>query len=325
MICDRGNAIEKMNQWGTQENPFLFIIDFEMKEVRLYPTDKELPDDISFAFCSVGQGALKKKISSNYYFRKYPVRFSVYQKAFAEAEKQIKAGNSFLLNLTFPTLLDTNLTLREIYEYSVAKYKILIEDKFVCFSPEPFVTIKNGHIASYPMKGTVLASTFEAEKNILNNVKETAEHYTIVDLIRNDLSIVATDIAIKRFRFIDRLNTNQGDILQVSSEITGKLPANYYTQLGTIIFKLLPAGSVTGAPKNKTTAIIRDIEEYPRGYYTGIFGYFDGKNLDSAVMIRFIEIKDNKLWFRSGGGITCNSDVQSEYQELINKVYVPFV
>ena len=87
----------------------------------------------------------------------------------------------------------------------------------------------------------------------------------------------------------------------------------------------MPAGSVTGAPKQKTLEIINHVEGLPRGYYTGIFGCFDGENLESAVMIRFIEQRDGQLWFRSGGGITCNSLAELEYQELIDKVYVPFV
>ena len=83
------------------------------------------------------------------------------------------------------------------------------------------------------------------------------------------------------------LHTNRGDILQTSSEIQGVLPADFYPQLGTLLFRLLPAGSITGAPKKKTTEIIQQAETYERGFYTGIMGYFDGENLDSAVMILF--------------------------------------
>jgi para-aminobenzoate synthetase component 1 len=93
--------------------------------------------------------------------------------------------------------------------------------------------------------------------------------------------------------------------------------------LGEIILKLLPAGSITGAPKPKTLEIINRGENYKRDFYTGIFGYFDGKNLDSAVMIRFIENKNGQLYFKSGGGITSMSDATKEYDELIQKIYVP--
>jgi len=86
---------------------------------------------------------------------------------------------------------------------------------------------------------------------------------------------------------------------------------------------MLPAGSVTGAPKKETVRIIRESEKYNRGWYTGIFGVFDGRNLDSAVMIRFIENDSGTMCYKSGGGITFMSNAESEYKELIGKVYVP--
>ena len=85
----------------------------------------------------------------------------------------------------------------------------------------------------------------------------------------------------------------------------------------------LPAGSICGAPKKKTLEIISKSETYKRGYYTGVFGIFDGSELQSAVMIRFIEKNGTEFLFKSGGGITFYSDPVKEYQELIDKVYVP--
>ena len=87
--------------------------------------------------------------------------------------------------------------------------------------------------------------------------------------------------------------------------------------------KLLPAGSISGAPKKKTVEILKDIENEPRGFYTGVFGIFDGENLESAVMIRFIEQQGEKLYFRSGGGITSMSNPEEEYKEALQKIYVP--
>jgi len=88
--------------------------------------------------------------------------------------------------------------------------------------------------------------------------------------------------------------------------------------------QLLPAGSITGAPKSKTVEIIAKAENYKRNYYTGIFGVYDGNTLESAVMIRFIEKDFGQLYFKSGGGITSMSDPVKEYDELIQKIYVPF-
>ena len=173
------------------------------------------------------------------------------------------------------------------------------------------------------MKGTIDATLPDAVQTLMNDGKEAAEHATIVDLIRNDLSIVASRVRVERYRYIDVLPTNRGPILQTSSEICGELPADYKQQLGDILFSMLPAGSITGAPKKKTMQIIREAEGYERGFYTGITGYFDGDSLDSAVMIRFVEQEADGMYFKSGGGITFKSDARSEYEEMKQKIYVP--
>ena len=181
----------------------------------------------------------------------------------------------------------------------------------------------DGKIHTFPMKGTIDAAIPNAKEIILNNPKELAEHVTIVDLMRNDLSRVADRVAVRRFRYIEELRTSHKNLLQVSSEIIGQLPQNYLSQVGTILAHLLPAGSVTGAPKARTVQIIREAEKEKRGYYAGVFGYFDGAALESAVMIRFIERDGDKLFYRSGGGITTQSIAIREYQEAIDKIYVP--
>jgi para-aminobenzoate synthetase component 1 len=135
--------------------------------------------------------------------------------------------------------------------------------------------------------------------------------------------MVAKNVKVEKFRYIEHLITSDKHLLQLSSKISGELPSDYTKHIGDIIFRLLPAGSISGAPKKKTIEIIHEVEPYNRGYYTGIMGYFDGKNLDSGVMIRFIEKTPQGLIYKSGGGITTMSDVNKEYQELIDKVYVP--
>jgi para-aminobenzoate synthetase component 1 len=175
------------------------------------------------------------------------------------------------------------------------------------------------------MKGTIDASVEHAREIILNDEKELAEHTTIVDLIRNDLSMIASEVRVESFRYIEHISTNQKDLLQVSSKISGVLPSNYHTQIGTLLFMMMPAGSISGAPKKKTLEIILESEQYDRGYYTGVFGIFDGNRLDSGVMIRFIENIQGELYYKSGGGITSMSTPKLEYQEMIDKVYVPVV
>lgn len=135
--------------------------------------------------------------------------------------------------------------------------------------------------------------------------------------------MVAGNVRVTRFRFVERIRTMQTDLLQVSSEIKGDLPADYQKRIGDILFSLLPAGSICGAPKEKTLDIIRQAEGYDRGFYTGVCGYFDGLDMESAVMIRYIEQQGDHLVFKSGGGVTSQSQCDSEYNELIQKIYVP--
>ncbi len=314
--------IKQINQFGQQSIPFLLIIDFEIKRPIIYPIFN-LPTDILFQTTIYKNSTITTKTTTDFRFKKFPVNFRIYKKAFDKIQDNIRAGNTYLLNLTFPTKIETNLSLKEIFLLSKAKYKLLFNDRFVVFSPETFIRIFGGKIYSYPMKGTIDANIPNAREVILNDVKETAEHNTIVDLIRNDLSIVSNNVTVEKYRYIDELVTNDKRLLQVSSVISGDLPENYKEILGDIIFSLLPAGSISGAPKKKTVKIIKDTESYERGYYTGIMGYFDGENFDSAVMIRFIEKKNECLIYKSGGGITYLSDPRSEYEELIKKVYVP--
>jgi len=143
-------------------------------------------------------------------------------------------------------------------------------------------------------------------------------------LIRNDLSRVATEVRVDRYRYLDILQTNKGDILQTSSEISGKLSDYYQMHIGEILDAQLPAGSITGAPKDKTLKIISEAETYQRGFYTGIMGLYQGGELNSAVMIRFLEDNENGRFFKAGGGITSKSDCRKEYEEVIQKIYLPF-
>lgn len=321
---EKQQAIRKMNSLGSARSPFLFIIDFTMRCPVIIPLNEVNPNAILFAVRDKkNYTEIPSPTDKDIEWEKRPVDFSYYSTAFHKVMHHIRSGNSFLVNLTFPTEVQTNLSFKEIFYLAEAKYKLWFKGQFVVFSPETFVQITQGEIASYPMKGTIDSSVPDAQEKLLQNTKEMAEHVTIVDLIRNDLSLFATHVNVTKFRYVEEINTIGKTLLQVSSEIKGRLPAHYHEMIGDIIFTMLPAGSVSGAPKSKTLEIIREAEIYDRGYYTGVFGIFDGNNLDSAVMIRFVEQEDHQLIYKSGGGITANSDVTSEYQEMIDKVYVP--
>ena len=312
-----------MNQYGAKKIPFLFIIDFEAKKPVILKLSEIKNSQIKYYFNNKSNVKTINIEPKNIYFRKQPPTLKFYKKGFDIIKQNINKGNTYLLNYTLPAKIDTNLSLTEIFFRSKAKYKLLYNNEFVCFSPEIFVTINNGIISSYPMKGTIDASIPNARQIILNDKKETAEHNTIVDLIRNDLNIVSKQVRVEKFRYIDKIITNEKNLFQVSSKISGTLPANYNENIGDIINKLLPAGSISGAPKKKTCEIIKTAENYQRGYYTGVAGIFDGKNLDSCVIIRYMERRGEGLIYKSGGGITSFSDINYEYAELIDKIYIP--
>ena len=318
-------AIERMNRLGKERTPFFFMIDYAMEHPVVYDVGELGNQPILFDVNGIRNYPYKKFEKKKVKLKKKPISFEKWEKGFNDALSNINFGNSYLLNYTANSPIDINLSLEEIFYRSNAKYKLLYGDQFVVFSPEIFIQIKNGVISSFPMKGTIDASLKDAEKVLLDNKKEMAEHATIVDLIRNDMSIYAKKVRVEKFRYVDELKTSDKNLLQISSKISGALNADYYEKLGTILFSMLPAGSVTGAPKKKTVEIINSIESYDRGYYTGVFGFFDGQNLDCGVMIRFIEKDGKQLYFKSGGGLTFQSDARTEYQELIDKIYVPII
>lgn len=247
-----------------------------------------------------------------------------YQHAFEKVIQEMFQGNAYLLNLTFPTEIFVNASLLDIFFCSKAKFKLYFKDKFVTFSPERFITLENNLIKTYPMKGTIEANIPNAQAKILADEKEMAEHTMVVDLLRNDLAMVAKSVKVNQFRYVEKITAGNKDLLQVSSEIVGILENDWAEKIGDILLPLLPAGSISGAPKKKTLEIIQTVEGYSRGFFSGVFGYFDGKKLDSAVMIRFIEKRQKRqLIYKSGGGITIDSDMYKEYQEMLDKIYIP--
>lgn len=315
-----------MNECGAAGTPFLFVVDFDMKE-GMFVSNPTEQAEILFHTPLGGNRSMKRtdKIYSEKRMSVNPISYSEYKKKFDVVMRGLKRGDSYLTNLTVRTPVQTNIDMKDIFLFSNSSYGIYVPECFVCFSPERFVSITNGLISTNPMKGTISANVTDAEKIILSDMKEMAEHCTIVDLLRNDIGMSANDVRVERFRYIDHIKSCMGDILQVSSEITGNLTDDYLSRLGDIIFSMLPAGSVCGAPKKATLDIIHWAESHTRGYYTGVFGYFDGKEFDSAVMIRFIEYSQQELFFHSGGGITVYSDPEKEYDEMIKKIYLPFV
>ncbi|MEW5832363.1 MAG: aminodeoxychorismate synthase component I [Campylobacterota bacterium] len=312
---------ERFTRLIAQGIPVFFHTDFKGEHLSCYPLEALGEHDIEFSFSPAGvpTGNVPHKPLF------HPVSPESYKIRFDRILEHIRAGNTYLLNLTQPTKITTPHSLDSIYAMAHAPYKMRFGNRFVCFSPEPFIMIdETSRIHTYPMKGTIDAALPNAIETILNDPKETAEHTMIVDLLRNDLGIVARDVKVEKFRYITTIDTGIKRLHQVSSHISGQLDAEWKKHAGDILRALLPAGSISGTPKKKTVEIIEEVEGYERGYFTGIFGYYDGEKLYSAVAIRYIERnEDGELFYKSGGGITAESDWEREYNEMIDKIYIP--
>ncbi|WP_209786627.1 aminodeoxychorismate synthase component I [Chryseobacterium sp. PvR013] len=313
----------EMDELSLQKAPYFFVIDFLAENVEIYQEHEIEKEGLIIDFKELTEPKEIHTLDKKVIWKSFPETLESFKIGFNKVQKNIRLGNSYLVNYTRKTKIETNLTLEEIFYHSNAKYKVFYKDFFVFFSPETFVKIIDSKILTYPMKGTIDASIENAAEILKNDKKEKAEHYTVVDLLRNDLSMVADDVKVDQFQHIDFIKTQQKDLYAMSSEISGTIKPEFDGKVGSIMQKLLPAGSILGAPKPKTLEIILDAEGYDRGYYTGVCGWFDGQNVDSCVMIRFIEKEGDQLYFKSGGGITHMSKLEDEYQEMKNKIYVP--
>ncbi|MFA5428267.1 MAG: aminodeoxychorismate synthase component I [Sulfurimonas sp.] len=311
-------TFDDINSFGKRREPFLFISDFKAQNLKVIPLGKLEANDVEF--CIDENYQVKEHVD---FVEKNGIDFNEYKKKFDFVIEKIKAGDTYLLNLTQPSFIKTRLTLKEIFKCANAHYKLRYKDEFVCFSPEKFIQISESKISTFPMKGTIDASILNAKEIILANQKEMAEHVMVVDLLRNDLSIVAKEVRVEDFRYVHEIDAGSKKLLHVSSHISGDVGSDWHEKIGDILNSLLPAGSISGAPKKSTLDIINQIEGYERGYFSGVFGVYDGKTFDSAVMIRFVQNSKDGYIYKSGGGITIDSDAKSEYDELLDKVYLP--
>ena len=257
LLTNKDSIVSEINKLSQARIPFHWIINFELNQGYITPLSELSNTDI---YCSINdmEYGTKTTISqadiANIYSQKTPsaiklniepLALATYKKGFDNVISNIQNGNSYLLNLTFPTPIGSDLSLEAIYSAATAKYKGMIKDKFVFYSPEPFIKIENNKIYSFPMKGTIDANIPNAAQVLINNKKELYEHYTIVDLIRNDLSIVSSNIQVETFRYIEKIYTSHGPILQTSSKISGNMNSNWQQHLGDILLSLLPAGSIS--------------------------------------------------------------------------------
>lgn len=188
-------------------------------------------------------------------------------------------------------------------------------------SPETLVKLENGILHTFPLAGTrPRGKTYEEdlklEQELLADEKEKAEHNMLVDLGRNDIGKISEfgTVEVEKYMEIERFS----HVMHIGSTVKGKLKEGLdaLDALGSV----LPAGTLSGAPKIRACEIINELENNKRGIYGGAIGYIDFTgNLDTCIAIRIAFKKNGKVFIRSGAGIVADSIPENEYQECINK------
>jgi para-aminobenzoate synthetase component 1 len=346
MVYNKKEGIAKLNYLAQNEDPWFFMVDYPANRWFIVPLDQLDSWNVSYRAQSPiippqwSTGLSLTADSSE--AKKKPVSIEsailpsldVYAKAFNIVQLEEKKGNSFLCNLTFGSEVKLrNGTLYDAFKISGGLCNLYVGDQritpnpFVVFSPERFIRITESVIESCPMKGTIEYDDPDNDTQILaellHDSKEDAEHRTIVDLIRNDLGIVSSRVWVESYRYGQKITLPNKYLWTTSSTIKGQLSDSWRKEFGDILNALLPAGSITGAPKKETCRIISDAEIEPRGFYTGVAGIGGPWGVDSWVLIRFLEQHKKTYKFRSGGGITIYSELEKEYKELEAKIGIP--
>jgi len=249
-----------------------------------------------------------------------------YAEAFARVQEELRAGNSYELNLTYREEITTDSCPLEVYRRlrstSPAPYAGLLRHDstwLLSASPERYATIDRSRVLeTRPIKGTTPRGATSQEDAQLRaqlavEPKFRAENLMIVDLIRNDLSMVCEvgTVEVPRLMEVE----SYASVHQLVSTIRGRLRDD----VGTVdaLRALFPAGSMTGAPKRRTMTIIDEVETSPRGIYAGSFGWISGDGrADLGVVIRSLFRSGGRPWvLGTGGAITVLSDLQQEWAE----------
>lgn len=188
-------------------------------------------------------------------------------------------------------------------------------------SPETMVKLTNGKLMTFPVAGTRKRGKdkeedMALEKELLADKKECAEHNMLVDLARNDLGRISEygSVKVEDYMAIHRFSK----VMHIASTVTGTIAKD--KTCGDTIEALLPAGTLSGAPKFRACEIIDELEPVPRGVYGGAIGYLDfSGNLDVCIAIRTAVKKGKKVYVQAGAGVVADSIPENEYQECANK------
>lgn len=188
-------------------------------------------------------------------------------------------------------------------------------------SPETMVKLTNDTLITFPVAGTRKRGSSEEEdlaleKELLADEKECAEHNMLVDLARNDIGKISryNSVKVKEYMQIHRFSK----VMHIASIVTGSIQEE--KDMCDVISTMLPAGTLSGAPKIRACEIIEELEKSPRGIYGGAIGYMDfSGNLDVCIAIRTAVKKGNKVYIQAGAGIVADSEPEKEYEECANK------
>jgi anthranilate synthase component 1 len=188
-------------------------------------------------------------------------------------------------------------------------------------SPELLVRVEDGVVSNHPIAGTRRRSHDEnrdraLEEELRNDEKECAEHLMLVDLSRNDVGRISEPGTVEVTQFMDI--ERYSHVMHLVSHVQGKL-RDGLSQFDAMR-ACFPAGTVSGAPKIRAMEIIAEMEPEKRGLYAGAVGYFDfSGNMDTAIAIRTVILKDGVAYVQAGAGIVADSVPENEYQECLSK------
>ena len=188
-------------------------------------------------------------------------------------------------------------------------------------SPETLVKLEDGVLHTFPLAGTkprgkTQEEDQELERILLSDEKERAEHNMLVDLGRNDLGKISRfgTVKVEKYMSIERYS----HVMHIGSTVAGQIREDRCNLAA--VDAVLPAGTLSGAPKIRSMEIINELENNKRGIYGGAIGYIDFTgNLDTCIAIRIAYKKNGKVFVRSGAGIVADSVPESEYNECLNK------
>lgn len=246
----------------------------------------------------------------------------------SKGKEYIKEGDIFQVVLSnrlsakiSGSLFDTYRVLRTTNPSPYMFYFAGSELEIAGASPETLVKLEDGIVHTFPLAGTRKRGQTESEdqalaQELLSDEKECAEHNMLVDLGRNDVGKISKfgTVAVEKYMCVERFS----HVMHIGSVVRGEIRADLDAL--DAVEAILPAGTLSGAPKIRACQIINELENNKRGIYGGAIGYIDfNGNMDTCIAIRIAYAKNGKLFIRTGAGIVADSVPEKEYEECISK------